>query len=277
MGAVGRLPDASADGGNSGSGLVRRAGSLAGWAARTGLSIGRRLPGADVAERGLHSIERMALTELRRRLDDVDDPYHVALSQASAMTHHSDDGRGQDPVTVRATMIVPSLPSSVGQVEPLRAAMAELLNQSIGFDKDRARDYLYAVILRQLTPDEARILSALADGAPFPAIDVTERSALGGAGRVVLGNASTVGKSAGVSLLDHVPSYVTRLIGLGLADLGEEAAGLDIQYEILMTDETVRAAEASVKRARFVRRTVHISRLGIHFWRACDPTGSVLR
>lgn len=278
MGAADRLPGSSADGGDSGSGLVHRAGSLAGWAARTGLSIGRRLPGAEVAERGLQSIERMALTELRRRLDDVDDPYHVALSQASAMTHHTDNGRAQDPVTVRATTtIMPSVSASLGQVEPLRAAMAELLNQSIGFGKDRARDYLYAVILRQLTPDEARILSALADGAPFPVIDVTERSALGGVGRVVLRNASTVGKSAGVSLLDHVPSYVTRLIGLGLADLGEEAAGLDTQYEILMTDETVRAAEASVKRARFVRRTVHISRLGVHFWRSCDPTGSVMR
>lgn len=276
MGAVERRPDAGADNGSSGPDLVHRAGSLAGWAARTGLAIGRRLPGADVAERGLQSIERVALTELRRRLDDVDDPYHAALSQASAMTH-TENGRGQDPVTVRATTIVPSVPSSLGQVEPLRAAMAELLNQSIGFGRDRARDYLYAVILRQLTPDEARILSALADGAPFPAIDVTERSALGGTGRVVLRNASTVGKSAGVSLLDHVPSYVTRLVGLGLADLGEEAAGLDTQYEILMTDETVRAAEESVKRARFVRRTVHISRLGIHFWRACDPTGSALR
>lgn len=275
MGPVDRSTGRSASSGDGGPELVRRAGSLVGWAARTGASFGRRLPGAEVAERGLRSLERVALTELRRRLDDVDDPYHAALTQASAMTQHTDNGRAQDPLPVRATTTV--VPTALGQVEPLRAAMGELLNQSIGFGKERAREYLYAVILRQLTPDEARILSALSDGAPFPALDVVERTGLGGAGRVVLRNASTVGKSAGVSLLDHVPSYLTRLIGLGLVDLGEEAPALDTQYEILMTDETVRAAEDSVKRARFVRRTVHISRLGNHFWRACDPSGAAFR
>jgi hypothetical protein len=87
----------------------------------------------------------------------------------------------------------------------------------------------------------------------------------------VLRNASTVGKTAGVSLIDQVPSYLTRLIGLGLADLGEEAPSLETEYEILMTDETVREAENSLKRVKFIRRTVHISRLGAEFWQACDP------
>ena len=74
------------------------------------------------------------------------------------------------------------------------------------------------------------------------------------------------------SLIDQVPSYVTRLVGLGLVDIGEEAPSLETQYQMLMTDETVRRAENSVKRAKFVRRTVHISRLGTQFWEACDPT-----
>jgi hypothetical protein len=39
-----------------------------------------------------------------------------------------------------------------------------------------------------------------------------------------------------------------------------------------MTDETVRHAESLVKRAKLIRRTVHISRLGAQFWEACDPT-----
>jgi hypothetical protein len=64
---------------------------------------------------------------------------------------------------------------------------------------------------------------------------------------------------------------VTRLIGLGLVDLDEEVPSLETQYEILLTDETVRDAEKHVKRAKFVRRTIHISRLGAQFWQACDP------
>ncbi|SDX07941.1 protein of unknown function [Amycolatopsis xylanica] len=250
---------------NDGPNLVQRAGALASWAARTGFSIGRRLPGVEAAERGLLQIERQLLGELRRRLDEVDDPYHAALTAASSMNGYQGNGlQARETVTV--------VPARGDLSEPLRAAMAELLNRSIGFGRDRAKEYLYAVILRQLTPDEARILSALSDGTPFPLIDVAERTNLGGAGRIVLRNASTVGKNAGVSLLDQVPSYVTRLVGLGLAEIDEEAPSLETQYEILMTDETVRDAEKSVKRAKFIRRTVHISRLGAQFWTACDPT-----
>ncbi|MEU5261804.1 Abi-alpha family protein [Amycolatopsis sp. NPDC021455] len=241
--------------------LARRAGQLAGWAARTGFALGRKLPGVETAERSVREVERQLLTELRRRLDEVDDPYHAALTAASAMTR---------PAAVEATVTL--VPARDNHGEPLRAAMAELLNHSIGFGRDRAREYFYAIILRQLTPDEARILSALSDGSPFPAVDVVERTGLGGNGRVVLRNASTVGKAAGVSLPDQVPGYVTRLIGLGLVDLDEEVPTLETQYEILLTDETVRDAEKHVKRAKFVRRTIHISRLGAQFWQACDPS-----
>ncbi|EOD63850.1 Abi-alpha family protein [Amycolatopsis vancoresmycina] len=241
--------------------LARRAGQLAGWAARTGFALGRKLPGVETAERSVRQVERQLLTELRRRLDEVDDPYHAALTAASAMNRSA---------AVEATVTL--VPVRDNHAEPLRAAMAELLNHSIGFGRERAREYFYAIILRQLTPDEARILSALSDGSPFPAVDVVERTGLGGNGRVVLRNASTVGKAAGVSLPDQVPGYVTRLIGLGLVDLDEEVPSLETQYEILLTDETVREAEKHVRRAKFVRRTIHVSRLGAQFWQACDPS-----
>ncbi|MFF1608041.1 Abi-alpha family protein [Amycolatopsis sp. NPDC058278] len=243
--------------------LARRAGQLAGWAARTGFALGRKLPGVETAERGVRQVERQLLTELRRRLDEVDDPYHAALTAASAMNRPAVPGNVPAAVTL--------VPVRDNHAEPLRAAMAELLNHSVGFGRERAREYFYAIILRQLTPDEARILAALSDGSPFPAVDVVERTGLGGNGRVVLRNASTVGKAAGVSLPDQVPGYVTRLIGLGLVDLDEEVPSLETQYEILMTDETVREAEKHVRRAKFVRRTIHVSRLGAQFWQACDP------
>jgi hypothetical protein len=246
--------------------LARRAGQLAGWAARTGFALGRKLPGVETAERGVRQVERQLLAELRRRLDEVDDPYHAALTAASAMNRPAASGRG----TIEATVTL--VPARDNHAEPLRAAMAELLNHSIGFGRERAREYFYAIILRQLTPDEARILSALSDGSPFPVIDVVERTGLGSGGRVALRNASTVGKAAGVSLPDQVPGYVTRLIGLGLVDLDEEVPSLETQYEILLTDEAVRDAEKHVKRAKYVRRTIHISRLGAQFWQACDPS-----
>ncbi|ASR38285.1 hypothetical protein BAY61_28445 [Prauserella marina] len=243
--------------------VVQRAGKVAGWAARAGYSVGKRLPGADAAERGLRELERKALGELRRRLEAAGDPYLATLNKAPTVARHTSGE--QRPARTVAVIAPP---------EPLRAAMAELLNRSTNLDSARSRDYLYAVVLRQLTPDEARILSALSDGSPFPAVDVVERTGLGASGRLLLRNASTVGKAAGVSLLDHVPAYVSRLVGFGLVDIDEEAPALSTQYEILLTDETVRAAERMVKRAKFVRHTVRISALGVSFWRACDPTRS---
>jgi len=256
--------------------LIHRAGRLANRAVRSGYSVGKRVPGIRAAERGLRSAERLALTELHRRLDQVDDPYRAALSQASAMTRHNVNGASGDGSTPREIPDTVTMGDVGAEDEPLRAAMGELLNHSIDFGADRAREYLYAVILRQLTPDEARVVAALAGGAIYPSVDVAERAAFGGTGRVVLRNASTVGKSAGVSLLEAVPAYLTRLAGLGLLDVGEEVPEMETQYEILMTDSTVRDAQDSVKRPRAIRRSVRLSQLGTRFWAACDPTGKAV-
>lgn len=251
--------------------LIHRAGRLANQAVRTGYSVGKHLPGVHAAERGLRSAERLALTELHRRLDLVDDPYRAALGEASAMTRHGTNGSRESTSAESDATGALALESGATEREPLRAAMAELLNHSIGFGTDRAREYLYAMLLRQLTPDEARIVASLADGSTYPAVDVVERTGLRGGGRVILRNASTVGKSAGVSLPEAVPAYLTRLAGLGLVHVDEEATEMETQYEILLTDSTVRDAQDSVKRPRTVRRSVHLSTLGARFWAACDP------
>lgn len=152
--------------------------------------------------------------------------------------------------------------------EPLRAAMRHLLDSSADADQQQAREELYGSVLRQLTPDEARILATLATGATFPVIDVVAR------GRVLLRNASTVGDAAGVTLRDEVPSYLCRLAGFGLVEREGERAELGPQYEILATDRLVRAAGASARRARLVRGSVRISDFGARFWAACDPDKS---
>lgn len=248
---------------DEGLNLAHRAIGFAGWATRTGYSFTRQLPGMDTAERGIRWVEHHLLGGPRRRLDEVDDPYRAALTVASAMDRGSTNGPtpGYESGAGR----------SVPNAEPLRAAMGKLLNRSTDFGRERAREYLYAIILSQLTPDEARILSTMSGGASFPLIDVVERTGLGGTGRVVLRNASTVGKTVGVSDVEQVPAYITRLIAFGLADRGGEGPAMETQYEILMTDETVRAAESSVRRAKLIRRTVRLSRFGVRFWEACNP------
>jgi hypothetical protein len=150
--------------------------------------------------------------------------------------------------------------------------MAELLNRSANTDAAGAERHLYATILSQLLPDEARILAALADGKPRPAVDIVLRGPLGGGKGTVLRNASTIGRSAGVSAPGYVPMYVTRLAAMGLVDIGDEDQELAEQYDILMTDQLVRQVEQRGQRVKVVRHTVAMSELGQRFWQASDPT-----
>jgi hypothetical protein len=244
-----------------GESLVTQAGLLARWATRTGADLARRLPGAAAVESELGELERRVLGELRRRLDNVD-----------PLPSSSDAEPEEPPDTVRARTAPPPR-----QTEPLRVAMAELLTRSVEQTAQRAREYLYLAIVRQLLPDEARILAALADGSTFPLVHVDRRIGVAGSQRV-LANASTVGRAAGVSVPAAVPRYLTRLLHLGLVATGDPDPELGVQYDILMTDPGLRAAEDAARaegRARIVRGTVRISELGRDLWDACHPREEV--
>lgn len=146
-----------------------------------------------------------------------------------------------------------------------------LLDRSMYTSPDHSRDALYLDLLHALVPDEARILAALSDGSAYPVIHVAEPGA-GGNASYALKNASTVGRSAGVSLPRHTSLYLTRMLGLGLIRLGPEASSMYDEYEMLLTDSVVNIALATARRgvrsARVIRRTVRISDLGQELWEA---------
>lgn len=246
--------------------IITAVGAFARWATRTSTEVARRMPGAAAVEAELQQLERTVLGELRRRLDNVDP---------------LDDGRtGPEPVAEAGRARAAAPPPK--QTEPLRVAMAELLMRSIDQTRQRASEYLYLTILRQLLPDEARILSALADGTAFPLVHVEYRTGVTGSHRL-LANASTVGRAAGVTGLRSVPRYLSRLMHLDLVQVGEpdgeRARNLSVQYDICLTDEAVRAAEEEARRlgrVRIVRETVQISAFGRELWDACHPRADSL-
>jgi hypothetical protein len=248
--------------------LAGRAGQAIGWLARTGWRVTRALPGGELIEEQARRWESAAVREIRRRLEPADTTPGFAWRPLGSSV--------LDPRVGRATLGDQELVTLVrpmnGHAEPLRAGMAELLNRSASSNAQASREFLYTTILRQLVPDEARILAALADGASRPLIHVVVRNAIGATQRTVLANASTVGKNAGVAAPELVPTYMTRLYRFGLVEVGEEDPDLGDQYDILLTDQTVRAAAAEAKRPRFIRHSVSISTLGKNFWAECDPT-----
>lgn len=254
--------------GGSAEVLVERAANAAGRLARASWRVTRGLPGGRAAERQLRRLERTVVDELRRRLEPADTtPGFAWRPMGSPAT---------DPAVTRTESGDHELMTFVrplnGHTEPLRAGMAELLNRSANSDAAQARDYLYSTILRQLVPDEARIVATMADGRPRAAVDIVVRSPLGGLRRIVLANVSSVGKHAGVSTPEHVPHYVTRLNRLGLVDIGDEDPALAEDYDRLLTEAAVRAAQQRARRASVVRHTILLSDLGTRFWAGCDPT-----
>lgn len=246
-------------------GSTRLAG-IAGWAARTsiglartGFGLARKLPGAGEVERRFQTFERVAASGLRQWLD--------IPAQEQRTLERTEQSSG---------LLVPTseIEGNSGETDhqsALRAVVAELLHRSAVSSRDQARDYLYASILRLITPDEARLLAALGEGAVYPAVHVVERS-IGNPSRFLLRNGSSAGRAAGVALPDEVPHYLTRLQALGLVEIGPPLSSADDQYELLQTDSRVRAAMQSAKNAKVIRRSVRISGLGARFWQRCDPS-----
>lgn len=241
------------------TGMVGGVYRFAGWAFRTGYGMAKKVPGAATAERGVQQLERAALSELRKRLGDAehgtvaDDPPALRLAKAPVP--------GGVPVIARH-----------GDFEPLRATMADLLERSLAESVTQARENLYSAVLAQLTPDEARILSAFSDGTQVALIDIVERVGANASGRQLLRDVCSIGTRAGVTLHDQVSVYVNRLAALHLVERGAEVAELAEDYDILLTDPSVRATLESAKRTKIVRRSLRISAFGAALWRACDPS-----
>jgi hypothetical protein len=162
------------------------------------------------------------------------------------------------------------------RAQALEQQLQSLLERSVGQSTKGGRLELYAALLRQLVPDEARILSALSDGRSAAVVQIVPRSGRSAPTAPLLENASSVGRSAGVVLPGLVPKYVTHLLQLGLVELGADDETLELEYELLLSEPTVREALARGRRPgrlapRVVRQTLRLSVLGQDLWAACRP------
>ncbi len=214
------------------------------------------VPGGRTVQRTLESVERLLLGELKSRLD--------RLGPAASETNGA---RGDASVAAEARGSSRETPSS------LLAALLERSNEDSAED---AREHAFLAILRRLSPDEARILGALSDGAGHAVVHLTAASTLRASTRRVLSNVSSIGQTAGVQLRDMTPRYVAHLLELALVELAPEDPELQVKYEILESSTEIREAgekierEERMTRARTVRRTIRLTPLGRDLWAACN-------
>ena len=207
------------------------------------IGFARRVPGVSAGEREVQRLENAVFREIGRRIESSRPPAELppAGSNGSARAAGS---------------------------EPPTELMDRLLQRSIvQTPTDGERD-LIEMLLRELVPDEARILSALSDGSPYALIDIVGRSGPD-KGSLLLTNVSSVGRAAGVVLPERTPTYVTHLLALDLARRGPEREALRTDYEILLTEPAVmKARTKGTRQARVVKATLVISELGTTLWKA---------
>jgi hypothetical protein len=205
------------------------------------VAVTEQLPGGEYALKQLARAERIVSRELAGRLAD----------------QPPDAGP-----PIEASPAVPALPSP-GDV------LRTLMDQSMYTSPDESRVLLHRDLLLALLPDEARILAALSDGSRYPVMHVAEP---GADGEPVLANASTIGRASGVALPQHTPTYLARMLQLGLVRIGPEAQSMRDDYEMLLTDPAVNSALTSARRsfrgARVLRHTITITELGQEVWEA---------
>ena len=215
----------------------------------------RKIPGIGLIESQARAGERYLLRQVKHRLDLVGPPRALPPAPPALVP-------GDDPS-----------PPAEAEDSALAEELRELLSRSVRESPAESRRTLHAALLGELVPDEARILSALSDGAVYPLIHVAGPGFVGTQERL-LENASSVGRAAGVALPERVPLYVSHLRRLGLVDSGPEDPSLRDEYEVLLTDPRLRATLAShgkgPRGARIIRRTVRLSDLGRELWAAAQ-------
>lgn len=204
-------------------------------------------PVAGSAVRRFLDAESWAMAELKQRLD--------AIENAPSRTP------------------TPSAPDVATPSDML----ADLVQRSHYIDPDAARDSLYRQTLHALVPDQVAMLALLAKRGQAPLVHVAaSRLPAGPINMIVLANASSLGRDAGVLLREYVPQYMTRLIDLGVFEVGSESDELDKEYELLMADTQLRKTISRVRNElrmypRVQRFSIRLSDYGQALWNDCRP------
>lgn len=168
---------------------------------------------------------------------------------------------GETPRLDTATgLVVDNRPAS------LRDRGQQLLERSRDVWRGDDAHPAYDRILDELAPDEARILVMLLKNGPQPSVDVRTGGPIGAVSSTLIApGLNMVGARAGLRFLDRVPAYLNNLFRLGLVWFSREALHDHLEYQVLEAQPDVLEAIHSVRFAKIVRRSIHLTPFGEDF------------
>lgn len=164
-----------------------------------------------------------------------------------------------------------------GSEEALSDLYANLLAASMDKTTATTAHPAFTEIIKQLTPDEAKLIALFPVDPHMPLIDVRQRAKTEqiGSGYTILSNHSLLGELAGCEHLDLVPAYLDNLIRLGLAEIpsGRYYTAVGVYNELENSEKAQsfkRAIEMnSQNECEFKRKFLRITALGKQFARVC--------
>ena len=125
-------------------------------------------------------------------------------------------------------------------------------------------------ILDELAPDEARVLLLLLTSGPQPSVDVRTGGPIGlMSSQLIAPGLTMIGARAGCRYVDQVPAYLNNLFRLGLVWFSREPLRDPMHYQVVEAQPDVLEAMHSVKFAKVVRRSIHLTPFGEDFCRSC--------
>lgn len=249
-------------------GLARVAGSAAlhtaGWGVRTTtrnwLRVGKAVTNRDEAASLIRDVTSYvgALGEVARQVSGGV-PVATALLRA---------GESLGGAERREPIAAPVVDGRVTASRPqtLRERGNDLLAKSRDVWSQDDRHPAFDRILDELAPDEARILVMLLRNGPQPSVDVRTGGPIGVvSSQLIAPGLNMVGPRAGLRYLEQVPSYLNNLFRLGLVWFSREPVHDHMEYQVLEAQPDVLGALHSVKFAKVVRRSIHLTPFGEEF------------
>lgn len=237
-----------------------------------------------------------AAQEIGKALQTVAKTVHVALAPVSALVWGYDQIKDfvsskvaerlknvppENIVTPKPNVAGPALESLryTGHEEPLSDLYANLLAASMDKATATGAHPAFVEIIRQLTPDEAKLVSLFLREMPFPLLNVRweykEPIEEKQGGKDVLVNFSLLGELAGCEFNHLVPAYIDNLCRLGLAEIPPMWAYVSLGvYDPLEKSPVVMDIKAQIEKnpelkAQVERRGLRVTELGKQFANVC--------
>ncbi len=228
----------------------------AGWAVRSSMRLSWRVAQASVSPAKAGELARDAARDAQGVLRELagEPPPENHERGAASEARPDEDGIGAS--------------ANGYDGRTLREEGEQLMRRSRDVHYEEDAHPAYERILSELAPDEGRILRLLLLDGPQPSVDIRTGGPIGLVRSTLIApGLSMIGAWAGCRYVDRVPSYLNNLFRLGMVWFSRETLRDPRPYQVLEAQPDVLAAIHSVRQAKVVRRSIHLTPFGEEFCR----------